>query len=89
MIPGAPPPPPRAAPPAPPPRAMPPAAAPVAAPPVAAPAPDFDLLDFGGPADVAAPTPAWTEIVKKIDGPVNNQYKALMMGGHLRIIIWI
>lgn len=31
----------------------------------------------------------WTEIVKKIDGPVNNQYKALMMGGRLRIIIWI
>lgn len=66
MIPGAPPPPPRAAPP--PPRAMPAAAPPVAAAPVAAPpvaaapppaaAPDFDLLDFGGSADVATPAPA-------------------------------
>ena len=66
MIPGAPPPPPRAAPPAPPPRAMPtPVAASSVAVPVAAPAPapDFDLLDFGGPADVAAPAPASNDVV--------------------------
>eukprot|EP00536_Pseudo-nitzschia_multiseries_P008305 jgi/Psemu1/197762/e_gw1.209.25.1 len=63
MIPGQPPPVPRAAPPPPPvPRAMPPAAPPVAAaPPPAAPpaaAPEFDLLDFGGTDVVSAPAPA-------------------------------
>lgn len=71
MIPGAPPPPPRVAPPAPPPRAMPPVVAPAAAPPVAAaappptPAPDFDLLDFGGPADsvTSAPAPVANDVV--------------------------
>lgn len=67
MIPGAPPPPPRVAPPAPPPRAMPPAPAPVAAPPLAAVAPppaatpDFDLLDFGAPV-VTAPATAANDV---------------------------